>query len=290
MFHCPKWDEFWKLCDCLPELGGETVDLFSPCEFGGEPRSGQQAAVGGPALPAENHFSGEELPTWAGEDEVLEVSEPTFLNLTVSPSAFPNSPVDALSATQQREQAYRPPKIINAEQSQWQDVLLSQASRSMDHVLSSADYDWVLESLGFPRQEQHNPLPSSYQPVMVQAIPPLESLSHETPKMAGQESDSSQTPTGTTTCCGQLFSDVTDLRTHHSIHHGKHHHCGKIGCNESFTQVRSLRRHVKTRHSGVKTVFCPHADCEFASRGFNRKDSYLKHYRRKHMMHGQDGI
>ena len=62
----------------------------------------------------------------------------------------------------------------------------------------------------------------------------------------------------------------------------KRYRCNKSDCGETFTQPRSLKRHVKTVHSKVRTIFCHHVECEFARVGFNRKDSFLKHYRRRH--------
>ena len=83
-------------------------------------------------------------------------------------------------------------------------------------------------------------------------------------------------------CCGEDFGNVPSLRAHKEVVHRKYHHCEEVGCNASFTEARSSRRHVRTVHSQERTIFCPQTECGFAQTGFSRKDSLLKHYRRKH--------
>jgi hypothetical protein len=83
-------------------------------------------------------------------------------------------------------------------------------------------------------------------------------------------------------CCKQTFSDRIEFRQHKERIHTQRFHCNKADCYESFTANRSLRRHIKTRHSDGRTMHCPHMTCPYARKGFNRRDSLRLHCQRKH--------
>lgn len=83
-------------------------------------------------------------------------------------------------------------------------------------------------------------------------------------------------------CCGHDFTNQSAFRTHQGTRHNKRHHCNQSRCSKSFTEARSLKRHIRTCHSSARTIPCPQPGCKFAGFGFNRKDSLLKHYRRMH--------
>lgn len=81
---------------------------------------------------------------------------------------------------------------------------------------------------------------------------------------------------------GQLFVGGAQIEMGTSHPSSDRYHCREVGCSRSFTKLKSLRRHARTLHSNARTIVCPYVDCEFARIGFNRKDTLLKHQRRKH--------
>lgn len=58
--------------------------------------------------------------------------------------------------------------------------------------------------------------------------------------------------------------------------------CRESGCNKAFTALRSLERHSRTFHGGLRPFPCPYPGCEFSQKRFNRKDTLERHLKRKH--------
>ena len=84
------------------------------------------------------------------------------------------------------------------------------------------------------------------------------------------------------TCYDEAFDAVCNSKASKVITRKKVHRCREPGCKSSFTEVRSMIRHLRTLHSKTRDILCPHAGCKYAWIGFDRHDSFLKHCRRKH--------
>ena len=82
--------------------------------------------------------------------------------------------------------------------------------------------------------------------------------------------------------CTASFRDIIELIQHRELVHKRKHHCTDPGCFQSFTEARSLKRHIQTRHRDTRTEFCPHTGCLYDRKGFNRHDSFVKHIRKRH--------
>lgn len=275
---------------------------------------------GCPALPDEGYLSRLEHPTYMDGTESLVHTNTCFSFSNTCPfeavappldpinqlthSLNPNShaehfPTGAhyqqLSQTAGGEYPYQP--LSQLDSSSWLGLTLAEAP---------SDWDWSTGDwqLGAPSIQQLNKNPECSAATVYAWSQTLPSGDHSFPNLVQLESHpepdvvdgpKSADPSNRSRASSSLDSlESNRMDRDQSLGHGnisgrrraakheKRYHCDVPGCDEMFTQSRSLRRHTRTIHSKARTIFCHHVECEFARIGFNRKDSFLKHYRRRH--------
>jgi hypothetical protein len=90
--------------------------------------------------------------------------------------------------------------------------------------------------------------------------------------------------------CRAIFDNLYELRLHSQQLHNRYIHCMELFCGASFTEQRSLDRHVANIHQARRSSFCPYPGCPYSDEGFTRQESLQKHLRRKRAGHGSGSI
>ncbi|KAF2753150.1 hypothetical protein EJ05DRAFT_227015 [Pseudovirgaria hyperparasitica] len=89
--------------------------------------------------------------------------------------------------------------------------------------------------------------------------------------------------------CDEKFAKGHQLNKH-MRKHTRPHKCDILGCGRSFAQNRDLKRHKDAKHSintqGTTALrgvhLCEYPPCNYALRGFSRKDNCDRHMRSQH--------
>lgn len=226
-------------------------------------------------------------PTWMKEDESLVQSNSTFLEPIIAYHASQGNHFGSSDTAENGDKSHSEFVGASANQIIYMGPVDQALSNHTELPRYSMNSDWHWNAFDIRVSDlntaQSRWLPSDLQPFHSNQDHTLVNSSSNASWAA--ETHDITSPSSSTTdkkCCGQVVDGELLSHGDQSIKHKKPHLCMELGCNRSFTELRSLRRHVKTNHSTMRTIFCPHSECEFAKVGFNRNDSFLKHYRRKH--------
>ncbi|KAH6708859.1 hypothetical protein BKA61DRAFT_678725 [Leptodontidium sp. MPI-SDFR-AT-0119] len=111
------------------------------------------------------------------------------------------------------------------------------------------------------------------------------STSNSSPSAISSRTSLSSPSTELSPCrvCGQSFAK-RGLLNRHTNQHTKPYKCSFRDCHKSLATRRDLQRHMDV-HNGMSAprYVCPERGCEYAVKGFKRKDNLKRHLKNVHL-------
>ncbi|KAH9904943.1 hypothetical protein F4778DRAFT_51314 [Xylariomycetidae sp. FL2044] len=89
--------------------------------------------------------------------------------------------------------------------------------------------------------------------------------------------------------CDVFFESAEDLDRHQRLPHAPGHHVVseepfRCKCDDQFTRMSSLKRHIKNHITGGQRFECDRCDTYIGQNAFGRKDHLIQHLRVKHRL------
>ncbi|KAK3704821.1 hypothetical protein LTR37_013653 [Vermiconidia calcicola] len=164
-----------------------------------------------------------------------------------------------------------------------EDALVANSRRSGSASATDTLQDWHLvpkavgERTGLPINRSSH----QYTAHTPTATPPTSFTTHSASSNARRSKRQIMSGEGQYQCdqCPAGFNTAEDRRKHQDRVHGDYsrrpHACQQ--CDRRFLYSKDLRRHQATHGQAPGIYFCPLTECEFAEKGFFRKDHFDRH-------------